>query len=244
MQTVRAGAGFEICVALRHRDVPISSAGVSSKSHGGEFFGVFLATCFFMAFSMLCRGVLGIPERVFTQPWRRRLCGGVRRCPCGWRGREGPGDGIAFLLLPLPGKEATFSCQYRPLGRCADVCVLLHVGVRASLSSAQGWCCSLLKSPWCFLLGDLCCSFLCASPSSSPAALASPLLSHPAFPSVHPGWLQALHACPCSFLPSRCRTMPLSPCQLCGVRCFPGLHRCEFSWHHSMKQALPVSSEG
>lgn len=36
------------------------------------------------------------------------LCGGVRRCPRGGRrGREGPGDGIAFLLLPRPGKEAT-----------------------------------------------------------------------------------------------------------------------------------------
>lgn len=92
---------------------------------------------FCTAFSLLrcCRGVLGITEREFTQPWRQRLCGGVvRRCPRGRRGREGPGDGITFLLLPPPGKDATSPCQHRPLGKRADVCVLLHVGVRASFS--------------------------------------------------------------------------------------------------------------
>lgn len=33
---------------------------------------------------------------------------------------------------PGLGKKPPLSCQHRPLGRCADVCVLLHVGVRAS----------------------------------------------------------------------------------------------------------------
>lgn len=61
-------------------------------------------------------------------------CGGVRRCPGGRRGREGPGDAIAFLLLLLqPGKDATLPCQHRPLGKRADVCVLSHAGVRACL---------------------------------------------------------------------------------------------------------------
>lgn len=106
VQAVGAGAGFGIWAALRYGAVPVPSAGVSIESHGGG--GFFLVFCFSMAFSLGCRGVLGIAERVFTQPRRRRLCGGVRRCPRGGRrGREGPGDGIAFLLLPRPGKEAT-----------------------------------------------------------------------------------------------------------------------------------------
>lgn len=60
-------------------------------------------------------------------------CGGVWRCPGGRRGREGPRDAIAFLLLLQPGKDATSPCQHRPLGKRADVCVLSHVGVRARL---------------------------------------------------------------------------------------------------------------
>lgn len=60
--------------------------------------------------------MLGSTELVFTQ------CadGGsaeVCCCPRGRRAREGPGDGIGFLVLPRPGNGATSPCQHKPLGK-------------------------------------------------------------------------------------------------------------------------------
>lgn len=49
---------------------------------------------------------------------------------------EGQGGTRRWHRLPPPPpawERSHLSCQHRPLGRRADVCVLLHVGVRASL---------------------------------------------------------------------------------------------------------------
>lgn len=133
----RAQDAARAWAALRHGALLLAFAGASLKSCvGGWVLLVFFILFWFCtAFSLLrCwQGVLGITERVFIQLQRRWLCGGVRRCPHGRRGREGPRDGIAAFLLPRPGKGAASSCQHRPLGKRADACVLLHVGVRASL---------------------------------------------------------------------------------------------------------------
>lgn len=70
------------------------------------------------------------------------LCGGVRRCPRGGRrGREGPGDGIAFLLLPRPGKEATSRVSTGP-----------WEGVQTCVSSCTWACEQAFLSPGLMLL--------------------------------------------------------------------------------------------
>lgn len=132
VQAVGAGAGFGIWAALRYGAVPIPSAEVSIKSHSGGVF--FLVFCFSMAFSLGCRGVLGIAERVFTQPRRRRALWRCAALSPWWP--EGQGGTRRWHRLPPPPpawERSHLSCQHRPLGRRADVCVLLHVGVRASL---------------------------------------------------------------------------------------------------------------
>lgn len=68
--------------------------------------------------------------------WELRSCclpdGGSapRRCavPVAAGLREGPGDGIGFLVLPRAGNAATSPCRHRPLGRQANVCVLWACG--------------------------------------------------------------------------------------------------------------------
>lgn len=228
MQAVGAGAGFGIwdlgCSLVRGCARPLCRGfhQISVVEGFGGFFSVF---CFFTAFSLGCRGVLGIAERVFTQPRRRRLCGGVRRCPRGRRGREGPGDGIAFLLLPRPGKEATSRVSTGPwegvqtcVSSCTWACeqaflcpglMLLPPEEPAGFSAGRPL---LFLSPFIPILlasGTGFTSSLSPSISMDGSKLSVQLLSVPPVP------------CPRS-LPSPCTTMPPSPCQLSGVRCFPG----------------------
>lgn len=217
---------------------------------------------FCTTFSLLrCRrGVLGITERVFTQPRRQRLCGGVRCCPHGRRGREGPGDGIAFLLLPRPGKGATSPCQHRSLGKRADVCVSSGTwACEQAVLRAQSWDGAAhsqktevfsARRPSLFL--PLCIPILLASgtgftSSLSPGSSGIHSESCPhrlavCFPTCNlcPGTrpLPVPVPVPCSCpMASPCRVMLLSQCSM-GFSAFPELGMCsrEFQWHHLMSK--------
>lgn len=93
--------------------------------------------------------MLGSTEPVFTQ----RADGGsaeVCCCPRGRGAREGPGDGIGFLVLPRPGNAATSPCQHKPLGkrgsagsrgRAGEPRLQLNVGLSSgamALAGSQG----------------------------------------------------------------------------------------------------------
>lgn len=93
--------------------------------------------------------MLGSTEPVFTQ----RADGGsaeVCCCPRGRGAREGPGDGIGFLVLPRPGNTATSPCQHKPLGkrgsagsrgRAGEPRLQLNVGLSSgamALAGSQG----------------------------------------------------------------------------------------------------------
>lgn len=132
VQAVGAGAGFGIWAALRYGAVPVPSAGVSIKSHGGG--GCFFGVLFFHGFLPRLSGCAGncgagvYPAAETAALWR---CAALSPW---WP--EGQGGTRRWHHLPPPPpawERSHLSCQHRPLGRRADVCVLLHVGVRASL---------------------------------------------------------------------------------------------------------------
>lgn len=104
---------------------------------------------------------------------RQRLCGGVP--VAGGAGRDlemaSPSSSSPGL-----GKKPPLVSAQAPGKACRRVCPLAR-GCASKPSSAQGWCCSLSKSPRCFLLEQPLLFFPCASSSS-------PLPSHPAFPSA------------------------------------------------------------
>lgn len=189
-----AGSGCRIW-DLGCSPVPLPSAGVSVKSPGG---GCFLGDLFFGGFlPPLPRcagnsraGVYPAAER------RRRLCGGVP--VAGGAGRD-PEMASPSSSSPGLGKKPPLVSAQAPGKACRRVCPLAR-GCASKPSSAQGWCCSLPKSPRCFLPGDLCHSFPCASPSS-------PLPSHPAFPSAS----RMAPSSPCSFDLSKPVPVPSCP---------------------------------
>lgn len=132
-------------------------------------------------------------------PSRGEETAALWRCPRGRRGREGPGDGIAFLLLPWPGKEATSRVSTGPW-EGVQTCVSSCTWVCEQAFLCPGLVLLPPKSPRCFLPGDLCRSFPCASPSS-------PLPSHPAFPSAS----RMAASSPCSFDLSKPVPVPSCP---------------------------------
>lgn len=130
---------------------------------------MFFRTCFFMALSLCCWGVLGIAEPVFTQPWRRRLCGGVRAVPvAGGAGRDPEMASPSSSSSSNLGKKPPLVSAQAPGRVCRRVCPLAR-GCASKPCSAQGCVAPSRRTRRVF-----------ASPSSSPVA--SPLPSHPAFP--------------------------------------------------------------
>lgn len=94
--------------------------------------GFFIFWCF--VFSQLSPCAAGVcwelGSRVFTQTAALWRCAALSPWP------EGQGGTRRWHRLPPPPpawERSHLSCQHRPLGRRADVCVLLHVGVRANL---------------------------------------------------------------------------------------------------------------
>lgn len=146
--------------------------------------GVFFGGLFFHGFLPPLPGCAGncgagvYPAAESAALWR---CAALSPWP------EGQGGTRRWHRLPPPPpaweRSHLLVSAQAPGKACRRVCPLAR-GRASKPPLFQGWSCSLLKSPRCFLPGDLCCSFLCSSPSSSPVALASPLPSHPAFPSA------------------------------------------------------------
>lgn len=108
--------------------------------------------------------------------WELRSCclpdGGSapRRCavPVAAGLREGPGDGIGFLVLPRAGNTATSPCRHRPLGRQANVCV--------------PWACGRAGCAWLLeAASPLCtpCPHPHASPSANPTSWMGLCFVHP-----------------------------------------------------------------
>lgn len=168
------------CTGLCHSPLP----GLPSNLVVGFFWWCFgLVLHGFLSTEVLsgCAGNYGAgvyPAAETAALWR---CAALSPWP------EGQGGTWRWHRLPPP-PPAWERCHLAvsaqaPGKACRRVCPLArgHASKPSSVPRA-GMMLLTPKKPECFLLGDLCCSSFCASPFSSPPALASPPPSHSAAP--------------------------------------------------------------
>lgn len=137
VQAVGAGAGFGIWAALRYGAVPVPSAGVSIKSHGGGgcFFGVLFFHGFLPRLSG-CAGNCGAGVYPAAETAGSVEVCGVVPVVAGGAGRD-PEMASPSSSSPGLGKKPPLVSAQAPGKACRRVCPLAR-GRASKPSSAQG----------------------------------------------------------------------------------------------------------
>lgn len=228
---------------------PSPLPGFPSNLSGGGVWVFFFGVLFFHGFLPRLSGCAGncgagvYPAAETAALWR---CAALSPWP------EGQGGTRRWHRLPPPPpawERSHLSCQHRPLGRRADVCVLLHVGVRASLPLPRADAAPSRRARGVFCRETFAVPF---PVHPHPPRLRHRLHLFPLTQHLH-GWLQALRA---AFIraPSALSPFPALSLQDDATESVPAQRGSVLSGSRGYvavnfvaslnEQALPASSEG